>query len=220
MTGVQFQSGMPEAPTQSFPIRQSNPIPIKPPQTQSDDRHPQGSEKRTLATTVHPTQTPPDTRCFSLFLPLFRFHRTPTMAPLVHASRACVRQLSRSGAPASARALSTTVARPDSTASYSSPFKGAQKGNEIPDFSKYVSKTPGPKNHLYSYFMVGALGAITAAGAKSTVQGTSSLGVVGRPLGVEGRCQSVRPPGGTNNQFSFPLVGCDAAVQLGCAGYG
>ncbi|ROT42993.1 cytochrome b-c1 complex subunit Rieske [Sodiomyces alkalinus F11] len=92
------------------------------------------------------------------------------MAPLAHASRTCVRQLSRSGAPASARALSTTVARPDSTASYSSPFKGAQKGNEIPDFSKYVSKTSGSKNQLYSYFMVGALGAITAAGAKSTVQ--------------------------------------------------
>ncbi|KAL2760190.1 hypothetical protein ACRALDRAFT_1046554 [Sodiomyces alcalophilus JCM 7366] len=90
------------------------------------------------------------------------------MAPLAHASRACVRQLSRSGAPV--RALSTTVARPDSTTSYSSPFKGAQKGNEIPDFSKYVSKTSGQKNHLYSYFMVGALGAITAAGAKSTVQ--------------------------------------------------
>ncbi|KAG7142524.1 Cytochrome b-c1 complex subunit Rieske like protein [Verticillium longisporum] len=70
------------------------------------------------------------------------------MAPLANASRTCLRQLSR----------------------YSSPFKGAQKGDEIPDFSKYMSKGSSAKNHLFSYFMVGTMGAITAAGAKSTVQ--------------------------------------------------
>ncbi|EEY15077.1 hypothetical protein D7B24_009233 [Verticillium nonalfalfae] len=92
------------------------------------------------------------------------------MAPLANASRTCLRQLSRSAA-APTRALSTTAARADYTPhSYSSPFKGAQKGDDIPDFSKYMSKGSGAKNHLFSYFMVGTMGAITAAGAKSTVQ--------------------------------------------------
>ncbi|KAF7555427.1 hypothetical protein G7046_g6555 [Stylonectria norvegica] len=72
-----------------------------------------------------------------------------------------------------AAALSTTAMRPDSaTASaYSSPFKGQSKGADIPDFGKYVSANKGEnKNKLFSYFMVGALGAVSAAGAKSTVQ--------------------------------------------------
>lgn len=102
------------------------------------------------------------------------------MAPLATASRTCLRQLAaRSPATttsvAAARALSTTPARQETTASsYSSPFKGAQKGDQIPDWTKYMSKTSGGKNQTFSYFMVGAMGALTAAGAKSTVQGGSS----------------------------------------------
>ncbi|KAF6823739.1 Cytochrome b-c1 complex subunit Rieske, mitochondrial [Colletotrichum musicola] len=95
------------------------------------------------------------------------------MAPLAHASRTCLRQLARSSpsAATAARALSTSAARNDATSSsYSSPFTGAQKGNSIPDFSKYMSKGSPAGNHLISYFMVGTMGAITAAGAKSTVQ--------------------------------------------------
>jgi ubiquinol-cytochrome c reductase iron-sulfur subunit len=34
-----------------------------------------------------------------------------------------------------------------------------------------MSKNTGKSNQLFSYFMVGTLGAISAAGAKSTVQG-------------------------------------------------
>lgn len=41
----------------------------------------------------------------------------------------------------------------------------------MPDFSKYMSKGSGSSNALFSYFMVGTLGAISAAGAKSTIQG-------------------------------------------------
>ncbi|GJD00399.1 cytochrome b-c1 complex subunit Rieske, mitochondrial [Colletotrichum higginsianum] len=95
------------------------------------------------------------------------------MAPLAHASRTCLRQLARSSpsATTAARALSTSAARNDTTASsYSSPFKGAQAGNKIPDFSKYMSKGSASNNQLFGYFMVGTMGAITAAGAKSTVQ--------------------------------------------------
>jgi ubiquinol-cytochrome c reductase iron-sulfur subunit len=69
------------------------------------------------------------------------------------------------------RALSTTVARPDSASasSYTSPFTGGERGNKVPDFGKYVSSTSVNTNLVFSYFMVGTMGALTAAGAKSTV---------------------------------------------------
>ncbi|CAG9936897.1 unnamed protein product [Clonostachys rosea f. rosea IK726] len=95
------------------------------------------------------------------------------MAPLTNATRVCLRASKATAVRAAA--LSTTAAtRGDSAASYtqySSPFKqGGSKGSKIPDFGKYVSKNAGDSNKLVSYFMVGAMGAITAAGAKSTVQ--------------------------------------------------
>ncbi|KAK7427474.1 hypothetical protein QQZ08_006080 [Neonectria magnoliae] len=94
-----------------------------------------------------------------------------TMATLATASRLCLRSAAKPAVPA-VRALSTTAMRPDSaTASaYSSPFRGETKGSKIPDFGAYVSKNGENKNKLFSYFMVGALGAVSAAGAKSTVQ--------------------------------------------------
>jgi len=73
----------------------------------------------------------------------------------------------------SARALSTSPAVASAAhsagSSYSSPFKLGE-GKKVPDFSKYMSKTAGSTNALVSYFMVGTMGAITAAGAKDTVQ--------------------------------------------------
>lgn len=66
------------------------------------------------------------------------------------------------------RAISTTAAvRAD--AGSSNPFK--VETNKVPDFSKYMSKGSGNTNQLISYFMVGTLGAISAAGAKDTIQG-------------------------------------------------
>lgn len=94
-----------------------------------------------------------------------------TMASLSTASRLCMRSAARPSVPA-VRALSTTAMRPDSaSSSYTSPFKGSAKANKIPDFSKYMAKGGEGKNKLFSYFMVGTMGALTAAGAKSTVQG-------------------------------------------------
>lgn len=96
------------------------------------------------------------------------------MAPLATASRLCVR--SAAVAKPAVRALSSTAVRQadapaPGAASYTSPFKGESKANKIPDFSKYISKGSETSNKLFSYFMVGTMGAITAAGAKSTVQG-------------------------------------------------
>jgi hypothetical protein len=94
------------------------------------------------------------------------------MAPLANASRTFVRSVQRCcQAPASIRALSTTAVRADDSSSYSSPFKGESTATKIPDFSHYRSKNAGSTNQLFSYFMVGTLGAISAAGAKSTIQG-------------------------------------------------
>jgi ubiquinol-cytochrome c reductase iron-sulfur subunit len=69
--------------------------------------------------------------------------------------------------------MSSTPALRDHAAassSYESPFKGEPKTTKVPDFSKYMAKRGGSANAVFSYFMVGTLGAISAAGAKSTIQ--------------------------------------------------
>ncbi|KAK0715555.1 cytochrome b-c1 complex subunit Rieske [Lasiosphaeris hirsuta] len=100
------------------------------------------------------------------------------MAPLTNASRALARSSLRSAATASASttpiraaALSTTTSAQgaSATSSYESPFKSAGNTNKIPDFKKYMSKGSGGGNQIFGYFMVGTLGAISAAGAKSTI---------------------------------------------------
>ncbi|KAK4244481.1 Rieske [2Fe-2S] iron-sulfur domain-containing protein [Corynascus novoguineensis] len=87
-------------------------------------------------------------------------------------SRALARSAASSGrlpATTAVRAVSTTPALRESSSTYESPFKGQPK-NKVPDFSKYMAKRPPSSNALFSYFMVGTLGAISAAGAKSTIQ--------------------------------------------------
>ncbi|TEY82790.1 hypothetical protein BOTCAL_0027g00280 [Botryotinia calthae] len=81
-------------------------------------------------------------------------------------SRALLRSAPRtfSAATPAIRALSTSPVRPDASASTTDRF------SNIPDFSKYRSKKSGGSNLVYQYFMVGAMGALTAAGAKATVQ--------------------------------------------------
>ncbi|KAI5795590.1 putative cytochrome b-c1 complex subunit Rieske, mitochondrial [Geopyxis carbonaria] len=74
---------------------------------------------------------------------------------------------------------SSTSATVDSTEKYSndsrepkSPFIGADahRTTKIPDFSKYRSTSGTRGNQVFGYFMVGTMGALTAAGAKATVQ--------------------------------------------------
>lgn len=89
------------------------------------------------------------------------------MASLTTASRVCLRSAAKPAVPA-VRALSSTATRNEAT--YSSPFKGYTKASNIPNFGKYISSGNENVNKTFSYFMVGTMGAITAAGAKSTVQ--------------------------------------------------
>jgi len=90
-------------------------------------------------------------------------------------SRTLVRSLPRTSSTA-LRAFSTsTPARadtPGTTSSFDSPFKGlgSDKFSKVPDFGSYRSKKSGTSNLVFQYFMVGSMGALTAAGAKSTVQ--------------------------------------------------
>ena len=95
------------------------------------------------------------------------------MAPVSTVSRALARSAAFRLPTNAVRAMSTTPAACGSAASstFQSPFKGESKTTRIPDFSKYKASGGSTQNALISYFMVGTLGAISAAGAKSTVQG-------------------------------------------------
>lgn len=92
------------------------------------------------------------------------------MASLTTAARALARTTAT--APRAIRCLSTTAARADAAgSSYESPFKGERDTTRVPDFSHYASKSSPNKNLMYQYWIVGGMGAITAMGAKSTIQG-------------------------------------------------
>ena len=47
----------------------------------------------------------------------------------------------------------------------------ARSTYDVPDFSKYKSGADEITNRVFQYFMVGTFGALTAMGAKATVQG-------------------------------------------------
>lgn len=105
------------------------------------------------------------------------------MAPLTTAARAFARSAA-AAAPAtragSIRCLSSTAVRADATSSsYESPFKGERTTTKVPDFSHYASKASPTKNLAYQYFIVGGFGAITAMGAKSTIQGEHKMRAFG-----------------------------------------
>jgi ubiquinol-cytochrome c reductase iron-sulfur subunit len=48
---------------------------------------------------------------------------------------------------------------------------GGDQTSKIPDFSHYKTKSNPNTNLLFQYFMVGTMGALTAAGAKGVVEG-------------------------------------------------
>ncbi|KAH8594373.1 Rieske [2Fe-2S] iron-sulfur domain-containing protein [Bisporella sp. PMI_857] len=94
------------------------------------------------------------------------------MAPLTAASRALLRSIPRTSQSIRAISTSSNKCSSASTSSFESPFRGqgGNKDSKIPDFSHYRSKAGSSNNLLFQYFMVGTMGALTAAGAKATVQ--------------------------------------------------
>lgn len=111
---------------------------------------------------------------------------TCVMAPLTTTTHTLLRSCARHSSPAllaPAAAIQrrgradvihrATAGEYQRTSSFDSPFRGAdpQPTTKIPNFGKYMAKGGETSNKVFSYFMVGTLGLLTAAGAKATVQG-------------------------------------------------
>jgi ubiquinol-cytochrome c reductase iron-sulfur subunit len=100
------------------------------------------------------------------------------MTSLTSSSRTLLRTLPRTSlASLPIRALSTSSSRCQPRVldtAFDSPFRGmgGNQDSKIPDFGHYKSKAGPRTNLVFQYFMVGTMGALTAAGAKATVQGT------------------------------------------------
>lgn len=101
------------------------------------------------------------------------------MAPLSKCTSTAFQTCARQRLPAVAYPSTVALQRrrkADARATFEGPYEYADKHdpNQIPDFSKYMSKKPETRNRLFQYFMAGTMGAITAMGAKATVNGMST----------------------------------------------
>lgn len=107
-----------------------------------------------------------------------RLSSHPTMSLLsVSTAASLARQCARpSAVRSSVAALQVRNAGSSATTaeSYTSPFRGTSNHRDtthIPDFKKYRNTGGETQNKVFQYFMVGTFGAVTALGAKATVQG-------------------------------------------------
>ena len=96
------------------------------------------------------------------------------MPALANTARAVARSWTAHQLPVARAAGCTAMqTRNASASSFDSPFKGSPETTKIPSFAAYRNKggETGPK--VFQYFMVGTMGALSALGAKATVQGRS-----------------------------------------------
>jgi ubiquinol-cytochrome c reductase iron-sulfur subunit len=116
------------------------------------------------------------------------------MAPLTRTASSLLRTCSRAqlttariASVAGTQQRRGKASEVSTTSSFDSPFKGsgASPTTNIPDFSKYRSSSGNDSNKVFSYFVVGSLGLVTAAGAKATIQGGYSRIERRRPMGIE-----------------------------------
>ena len=138
-------------------------------------------------------------RCHSIHEPLRR--PASAMPVLATSARAIARSWTAHQLPVARAGCTALQTRSASASSFDSPFKTGPDTTKIPSFAAYRNKggETGPK--IFQYFMVGTMGALSAVGAKATVQGTLSATraweMTGNPrtwqLGVVGSCQ--RPIG-------------------------
>lgn len=94
-----------------------------------------------------------------------------TMPALANTSRAIARSWTAHQLPVTRAGCTALQTRNASASSFDSPFKGSRDSTKIPSFAAYRNKggETGPK--VFQYFMVGTMGALSALGAKATVQG-------------------------------------------------
>ncbi|BGO96220.1 Cytochrome b-c1 complex subunit Rieske, mitochondrial [Rhodotorula toruloides] len=65
--------------------------------------------------------------------------------------------------------VNASAVSPFQSRSLSTSAKTLDAASQVPDFSKYTKATTPDSGRAFSYFMVGTMGLVTAAGAKSTV---------------------------------------------------
>jgi ubiquinol-cytochrome c reductase iron-sulfur subunit len=104
------------------------------------------------------------------------------MPALANSTRAIARSWTAHQLPVARAGCTALQTRNASASSFDSPFKGSSESTKIPSFAAYRNKggETGPK--VFQYFMVGTMGALSALGAKATVQGTATTP---RPLAEE-----------------------------------
>ncbi|KAL2006309.1 hypothetical protein VTN00DRAFT_9963 [Thermoascus crustaceus] len=97
---------------------------------------------------------------------------------LAAASSSMLRSCARQQLPAARAAIAGCqqrrgVADAAPKSSFDSPFGRSKESAEtlkIPNFSKYASKSSATTNKVFSYFVAGSMGLVSAVGAKATVQ--------------------------------------------------
>ncbi|KAF1993181.1 ubiquinol-cytochrome c r [Amniculicola lignicola CBS 123094] len=100
------------------------------------------------------------------------------MAALASTTRTIARKWTPHALPLAAKATAAasvhqtrSISETHQTSSFDSPFKGAGAGTKIPSFAAYRNKSGGETGpRVFSYFMVGTMGALASLGAKNTVQ--------------------------------------------------
>jgi ubiquinol-cytochrome c reductase iron-sulfur subunit len=98
------------------------------------------------------------------------------MPALANTTRAIARSWTAHQLPVARAGCTALQTRNASASSFDSPFKGSADTTKIPSFAAYRNKgdETGPK--VFQYFMVGTMGALSALGAKATVQGKPPRG--------------------------------------------
>ena len=93
------------------------------------------------------------------------------MPALANSARAVARSWTAHQMPAARAGVTAMQTRNASASSFDSPFKGSADSTKIPSFAAYRNKNGEQSTKVFQYFMVGSMGALSALGAKATVQG-------------------------------------------------
>ncbi|KAF1928073.1 ubiquinol-cytochrome c r [Didymella exigua CBS 183.55] len=92
------------------------------------------------------------------------------MPALANSARAVARSWTAHQMPVARAGCTAMQTRSASASSFDSPFKGSADSTKIPSFAAYRNKNGEQSTKVFQYFMVGTMGALSALGAKATVQ--------------------------------------------------
>ena len=96
------------------------------------------------------------------------------MPALANSARAVARSWTAHQMPVARAGCTAMQTRNASASSFDSPFKGTADSTKIPSFAAYRNKNGEQSTKVFQYFMVGSMGALSALGAKATVQGKTT----------------------------------------------